>query len=707
MQSFIDTWGRQSYLQPPFRRLVRRLKAGYSNVHSTLAPQDWLPHKHLFLILISMLPAPAAMHFQVLGSEPGAWPGILASIGLLPASEDRTEVFVIPRGVEVPVEQWLKRIDEGAVVVLEGESPLAESHGFKPGSAKISTRSTVDERAPKLPIIWEKTELLPVFEIGSGTRIFVRERWSKAPLMAGIRRGNGAVLWIAAGPGVQGHERFPYLPQALAEMGASSPFRGNSLWAFFDSSYRLRVDVDYFAERWRRAGISALHVAAWHYYEPDPGRDEYLRKLIEACHRHAITVYAWLELPHVSEKFWGSHPEWREKTALLQDAHLDWRRLMNLANPDCAKEVDSGVQALMQRFDWDGANLAELYYESLEGMANPARFTPMNDDVRRGFKAMHGLDPIELFKTKNEPMTRAFLDYRAELARNLQSDWLAKMEAVRSGKPQLDIVLTHVDDQFDTRMRDLIGADAARVLPLLDKHDFTFLIEDPATIWHLGPSRYPKIAERYLPLTPHREKLAIDINIVERYQDVYPTKQQTGTELFQLVHLSTRAFQTVALYFENSIATQDLTLLPASASTVTSAERGTSSLTVESQRGAGLLWNGAAKVNGHLWPVMDGRTLWLPPGKFTIEPSEEDSAIHVVDLNASLLGASASPAGIEFSYRSAGRALAIVDRRPSIIEIDGAKASPEIEASNANWLVKLPRGEHVVVMRETAVAGIQ
>ena len=98
------------------------------------------------------------------------------------------------------------------------------------------------------------------------------------------------------------------------------------------------------------------------------------------------------------------------------------------------------------------------------------------------------------------------------------------------------MVLTHVDDRFDTRMHDLIGADAARVLPLLDQHDFTFLIEDPATIWNLGPQRYPQIAARYQPLTSHSNRLAIDINIVERYQDVYPTKQQTGTELFQLVH---------------------------------------------------------------------------------------------------------------------------------------------------------------------------
>src|SRR4029077_12012006 len=137
---------------------------------------------------------------------------------------------------------------------------------------------------------------------------------------------------------------------------------------------------------WRKAGITALHVGAWHFYEPSAEGDAYLARLIEACHREGILVYAWLGLPHVSEVFWDEHPEWREKTAVLQDAQLDWRKLMNLTNRDCSQAVSQGVKTLVERFDWDGVNLAELYFESLEGAANPARFTPMNDDVRKLFR---------------------------------------------------------------------------------------------------------------------------------------------------------------------------------------------------------------------------------------------------------------------------------------------------------------------------------
>jgi hypothetical protein len=180
-------------------------------------------------------------------------------------------------------------------------------------------------------------------------------------------------------------------------------------------------------------------------------------------------VYAWIELPHVSGQFWRAHPEWREKTALLQDAQLDWRKLMNLTNRDCFRAASVGIKDLINRFNWDGVNLAELYFESLEGAGNPARFTPMNDDVRREFRAANGFDPIELFQNRKDAASlRQFLDFRASLARRMQEEWLGEIEKVRATRSDLDLVLTHVDDRFDTGMKDAIGADASRVLPLLE-----------------------------------------------------------------------------------------------------------------------------------------------------------------------------------------------------------------------------------------------
>jgi hypothetical protein len=635
-------------------------------------------------------------YFSVLSDDAGAWPAILSSIGLQQKPANMAHIFVARTGAPAS-NDWTKRVENGAVLILEGESTLAELFGFHPGKGNVRVSSLTDVHYPKLPIVWEKGLELPVFELPEGARVFARERWTGAPMTAGLRRGAGAVLWVAVPPGERGYERFPYLLAALSDLGVEAPFRTSGVWAFFDSAYRSRVDLDYFAARWRKAGISALQVAAWHFYDGSEDSDAYLEKLIDACHRAGIVVYAWFELPHVSEQFWNQHPEWREKTAMLQDAELDWRKLMNLTNRDCFAAVSKGVRRLLERFDWDGANFAELYFESLEGIGNPSRFTPMNDDVRKLFRSEKGFDPIELFSTRKDAASqRAFLDFRSELAGRIQEEWLGVLESVRRTKPDLDLVVTQVDDRFDKNMRDAIGADSARVLPLLDHHAFTFLIEDPATIWNLGAQRYKTIAEAYEPLTTHREKLAIDLNIVDRYQNVYPTKQQTGTELFQLVHQAAASFQRTALYFENSLLPPDLVLLPSAATAVTRMESIGPKTVIESSSPVGLRWKGAATVDGEVWPAADDDTVWLPAGAHSVGPAPARKGPRLIYLNGELRGARMSDTDtIEFSYRSASRAIAVLDRTPGKIEIDGNVESP-VHVGPTTLL--LPRGQHLVAV---------
>jgi hypothetical protein len=652
----------------------------------------------LLLALFAISASAASLpYFSVLSEDAGAWPDILSSIGLQRQPAGVSRIFVARTGAAASIE-WPARVERGAILILEGESSLADLFGFRRSHKDpVRVQSLSDVHRPTLPIVWEHGLELPVFEMPPGAQVFAAERWTGTPMSAGLKRGSGAVLWVAAPPGDRGYERFPYLLNALADLGLDPPFRSNRLWAFFDSAYRSRVDVDYFAARWRAAGIAALHVAAWHNFEPDPEADAWLKKLIEACHREGILVYAWFELPHVSEKFWALHPEWREQTGSQQDAQLDWRKLMNLTNRECFHAVSVGVRALVGRFDWDGVNLAELYFESLEGIANPSRFTPMNADVRAQFQQQAGFDPVEVFGARaDEKSRRAFLDFRAGLARHMQEEWLAELDLSRREKPDLDLVLTHVDDRFDAGMRDAIGADAARVLPLLDSRSFTFLIEDPATVWHLGPERYAAIAARYRPLTPHQDKLAIDLNVVERYQNVYPTRQQTGTELFQLVHRAAGNFPRVALYFENSLLPPDLKLLPSAAAAVSRIEHMGPKTVVDSAAGVGIPWRGGARVDGELWPAQDDETLWLPAGPHAVEPAPLPAGPRLLYLNGELRAARAvDPHVIEFTYQSVARAIAILSRAPLRLQIDGVDEAPRL-AGPATLL--LPRGQHFVTL---------
>jgi hypothetical protein len=149
----------------------------------------------------------------------------------------------------------------------------------------VRVASVRELRDPALEVVWERPVTAPVYRTPAESRVFTQEKRTGAPLAAGLRRDGKAILWTADEIGEKGYERFPYLLHALADLGVEFPFRGDRTWAFFDYSYRMRADPDFLARRWRKAGIAALHAAAWRFYDPDPWRDEYLKKLIEACHR--------------------------------------------------------------------------------------------------------------------------------------------------------------------------------------------------------------------------------------------------------------------------------------------------------------------------------------------------------------------------------------------------------------------------------------
>ena len=138
-------------------------------------------------------------------------------------------------------------------------------------------------------------------------------------------------------------------------------------------------------------------------------------------------------------------------------------------------------------------NLAELYFESLEGASNPSRFTPMNDIIRAAFKQSAGFDPKLLFDPasanaagRDPASLRKFLDFRAHLVTEMQSQWMDTTMRIRERKPWLDIVLTHIDDRFEPGVRDALGADVAHTLPLAEARGVTLIIKDPSVALEPG-----------------------------------------------------------------------------------------------------------------------------------------------------------------------------------------------------------------------------
>ena len=155
-------------------------------------PASWL---WIVCALCLQVQAAPRFSFHIVGDEPGGWPELLLSMGLTSGTGGGASVIVAPHGTDLPYIEWSARVEHGVILIVEGESPLASAFGFRASAEpRVATRSIEDLRAPDLRIVWEKTLDLPVVQIPAEARMFARERWQKAPMIAGYRKGEGAVL---------------------------------------------------------------------------------------------------------------------------------------------------------------------------------------------------------------------------------------------------------------------------------------------------------------------------------------------------------------------------------------------------------------------------------------------------------------------------------------------------------------------------------
>ena len=652
--------------------------------------------KSWLFLLVFAVPVCAQTRFAIFGDPADknvkAYQAVLGAVSLpqeiAQDAEDASGLVVPARAVSMmdgpAMQRVLAAVSRGALLITEGNTPLALALGLS-FNGKVSMQQMEDLLYPEVQILWEKPAEVVRAALPKGGKLLARERWTGAPLVMTFPVGKGRVLWLAAELDPlqgEGYARFPYLIHHLVkECGVTLPLRSPRLQAFFDYGYRAGVDLDFFARRWRRQGVSVLHVSAWHFYDRE--RDDYLRRLIAACHANAILVYAWLELPHVSERVWEQHPEWREKTATLADARLDWRGHINLLDPAAFTAVSQGLSTLLDDFDWDGVNLAELYFESPRGAENESRFTPMNEQARAGFQKVTGFDPIELFRAdsprhwrKNPDGWRRFVDYRVGLLTTLNDRVLGVLADARRRKPHLDLVMTVVENLSNAGIREATGSDVRALLPLARKFDATLILEDPASLWAMGPGRYRELAARF------GQSAGVDINIVDRYQQAFPTKKQTGTEFLQLLHAAAENFSPVLVYFEQSVYPHDLEL----AAHALASDR----YPVEMYVG-----KGRPTVNGADWPVRDGERVLLPAGKHTVATAPGNPPpVSLLTLNADLIDAAYDgPRAFHFRYRSRARAAAVFSERATSILVDGKPIPADTDT------VLLPPGEHEVRVR--------
>jgi hypothetical protein len=222
----------------------------------------------LTLLSLTLTVDAAENAFRFEGAPGKAWANIFASVGLA-ETQSQDAGIVIAGGAAA---SDVATLAQNRFVILEGTGPAASKLGIESKSAEIVVRQICDKHAPRIQVFWKEAVQVPLVSLPGDFEVFAWEKWKNAPVLAGKRTAHGAILWTASDPGQTGMERYPYLLQSLLDLGFQPALRATNLWAFFDSSYRIRADVDYLAKRWRNAGIGVLHVAAWHNMESDTTR---------------------------------------------------------------------------------------------------------------------------------------------------------------------------------------------------------------------------------------------------------------------------------------------------------------------------------------------------------------------------------------------------------------------------------------------------
>jgi hypothetical protein len=605
-------------------------------------------------------------------------------------------------------------IEKGMVIITDGMSPLARLLGVRHGRSEYVDR-VADLLRPELGILWSGDQLVPWISQfpEPGSTIVYTDARKGHPLGIILRRGSGACLYLA--PLVdpltdKGYSRFPTLPSVIIEgLGCRPLLSRRAAHAYFDPGYRVGRTAEELARMWRAWGITAIHVAAW-YASGNPSFD--YAGLIKALHGNGILVYAWLEWPYVGKGFWDSHPAWRQKNALLQDAHLDFLYLMDLQNPACMAEALKELGDLLA-LDWDGVDVAEFTLtgagkEALEGPARREYFTGFTESGRREFSHEHGFDPLELFDERSTHYWKAdssalktFYMYRRDVnSRTERALFNDIRNTDREKKRSRELILTIVDNMLHPEFDDLLGVDIDTTVALVKQLGLTLEVEDPYTEWSKPPDRYTALRAHYLRSLPV-DQFMIDVNVVPLDEDRkagFSTAQATGTEFLQLWHYASGSGGRVCFYCESSVYERDWKLLPFAMawSGSVAADSDTYSVdvpyTVVLRPGRGA--RGVA-LDGEPWPATGDSEITVPAGKHRVRTGmHEQKGMRLVTLTGELTGARWTGDTLCVSYSSTGRCALVFDRTPGTIILDAKPFTPALYRSEGACGIVAPPGRH-------------
>ncbi len=612
-------------------------------------------------------------------------------------------------------------LQNGLNVVFEKHSNIANNIGIIELDQEIVINNVYDEYYPGVNMTWKTPDTLRAFDVDIDYVSYYSIQDSGDPVVIGGEYGEGKYLFMGTlfDPITDyGYARFPYFIDLLKRQFNLVPtVRRNTVEIYFEPGDREDISIEELVKMWRNFGVRRIYVSTWHFYE------EYTydyERLIELAHQNAMLVYAWLEIPHVSQKFWDKHPEWREITATGEEAHIDWRRNMAVDLPECRQAIFDELQKALLEYDWDGINFAELYYESPEGFKAPQNMTPMNDYVRNMYSQKYGYDPKSLFATaspyywkRNKQAVEQFQQFREDRVFYLHGEFLKFMhELRRKNGREWEILVTTLENIFSPEIGKATATNTKRILQWIDEYPFTIQIEDPQPLWALGPERYTKILDEYSSLDYHNNMI-LDINVVP-WRDtnitLAPTRQPTGLELFQLAKAASANNTRVAVYSEASLYEVDFPMLTYVFANNARESINNNEWLIETPYTVNTLLDRDAHkdimLNGVIWPAYyQGRAI-IPAGLHKIQPISRyngfikkfKSDVRLVELSGELLDAQSISRGIEITYRSDAPNILVLSENPISIIINEEELNIPAIKGELGYSLRLPAGEHTVTI---------
>jgi hypothetical protein len=644
------------------------------------------------------------------------------------------------------VQQVVAYVNAGGSILLFGRSPLSEALGISYSGTPLVVTQFIDYLNPKMALTWSAGESVEPFAAQASDSILSADKVTLQPLVIGRSCGKGRLLYVGTSfydhfsvYGTKGH---PYLLYHFMDAFRLKPqLSAASIDAYFDpGNYDLsKVYIEDIVRSWADRGITTVYAAAWHYWINEQTGVEWTfgyQHFIDVCHLWGIKVYPWFAIPHVSQKFWFTNKLCREQTAGAGETYAFWRLNVNLQNQDCLNSVLSFVDEVLNSYDWDGVNLAEIYYD----FENSIKFfTPMNIDFRNNYAAISGFDPIAFFDTAssyyyiNNPLLwTQFLQYRTDQVTALHKTFMDSIFLNPKIAGQ-EVILTAVDslhsDYYDLNFPSGLGffgtgVDLPGILRLLATRDYTLQVEDPWPFWSSNPFRYEDFKKTYLEQFPKFKAddttIMFDVNVVNEAHNPlagplplydFPTAIQTGQEFSLLLKNMISDNQRLALFSENSVEAVDSGRLKwALAGDSVFNRTGDSSASFTTKRTTKLEVNPtyySVYLDGKIWPAwtaVDSSVL-LPLGSHQLAYRTDQvyTGIKLSGISCSLLDAGIIPGGITANYNSPHQKAVLtveafdkLDAEPFSVKVDGATYNATVYPFYGQYRVFLPKGRHTV-----------